>query len=106
MGDLGLKIGRQVDDMDGSKGTFLGADTTTDAQSLRDEGDLGLGGHLDAQLSRANDRTGLFAFLTTFLWLSVSLFVAATFTNFRFALLVQTKSGVSECSVIAYQRLV
>ena len=31
MGDLGLEIGRQIDDVDGTKWAFFGANTTTDA---------------------------------------------------------------------------
>lgn len=31
MGDLGLEVGWQIDDVDRSKGTFLRTDTTTNA---------------------------------------------------------------------------
>lgn len=41
MGDLGLEVRGQVDDVDGIKGAFLGADTASNTQSLGDEGDLG-----------------------------------------------------------------
>ena len=34
MGDLCLQIGWQVDDIDGSKGAFLGTDTTTYTQAF------------------------------------------------------------------------
>ncbi len=47
MCDLGLKVGRQVDDGNSPERTFLGTDTTTNAQSLGDVGDLGLGGDFD-----------------------------------------------------------
>lgn len=40
VGDLSLKIGGQVDDVDGVEGAFLRADTATDTEALRDEGDL------------------------------------------------------------------
>jgi len=46
--DLCLKVGRQVDDVDGIKGTLLRADTTTDTQALGDEGDLAVGRDFDA----------------------------------------------------------
>ncbi len=67
MGDLGLEVGGQVDDVDGVEGTFLGADTATDTQALRNEGDLGGRVDFDAQLARADDGTRLFAFLPAFL---------------------------------------
>lgn len=67
MRDLGLEVGGQVDDVDGIKGTLLGADTATNAQALRDEGDFGTGVDLDAQFARADYGTRLFAFLSTFL---------------------------------------
>lgn len=72
MGDLGLEVRGQIDDVDGVEGTFLRADTTTDTQSLRDEGDLGCVVHLDTQLARADDGARLFAFLSAFLWLALS----------------------------------
>lgn len=67
MGDLGLEVRGQVDDVDGVKRTLLGTDTASDAQALRDEGDLGGRVYFDAQLARAHHGTGLFAFLPTFL---------------------------------------
>ena len=54
MGDLRLEVGRQVDDVDGVEGTFLGADTAADAQPLANKGDFAGGVDLDAQLSRSN----------------------------------------------------
>lgn len=54
--DLRLEIGGQVDDVDGVKGAFLGADTASNAQALGDEGDLGLGRDFNAQLAGSNDR--------------------------------------------------
>jgi hypothetical protein len=67
MRDLGLEVGGQIDDVDGVEGTFLRADTATDAEALRNEGDLGRVGHFDAQLARADNGTRLLAFLSTFL---------------------------------------
>ena len=40
VGDLGLEVGGQVDDVNGSEWALLGTDTTTNAQALGDEGDL------------------------------------------------------------------
>lgn len=67
MGDLGLEVGGQVDDVDGVEGTFLGTDTASNAEALRDEGDFGGIVDFDAQLARADDGTRLFAFLPAFL---------------------------------------
>ncbi len=67
MGDLGLKIRRQVDDVDCTKGAFLGTNTTTDAETFGDECDLGLRSDFDTELAGANDRTGFLAFLSAFL---------------------------------------
>lgn len=54
MGDLSLEIGWQVDDGNGIERAFLRADTTTNAKTFRNEGDLGVGRNLDAELARAN----------------------------------------------------
>lgn len=67
MCDLGLEVGRKVDDVDGTEWTFLGTDTATNTQTLGNEGDFGFGGHFNTQLACAHHGTGLFAFLTTFL---------------------------------------
>jgi hypothetical protein len=72
VGDLGLEVGGQVDDVDGVEGAFLRADTATDTQALRDEGDLGLGGDFDAQLARTDYGTRLLAFLPAFLRFALS----------------------------------
>lgn len=69
MGDLTLEIGGQVDDVDGAEGTFLGADTAADAQTLGDEGYLGLRADFDAQLAGPDDGARLLALLSTFLGL-------------------------------------
>jgi len=57
MCDLGFEIGRQVYDVDGIEWAFLGANTASNTESLRDEGDFGLGGHFDAELASSNDGT-------------------------------------------------
>jgi len=67
MRDVRLEIGWQIDDIDSSKGTFLWADTTTDAKTLRDEGDLGRRIHFDTETATSNDGAGFFAFLSAFL---------------------------------------
>lgn len=67
MRNLGLEIRGQIDNVDGIKGALLGANTASDAETFGDEGDLGLGGDFDAQLSRAHDGAGLFALLPAFL---------------------------------------
>jgi hypothetical protein len=67
VGDLGLQVGGQVDDGDGTEGTLLGADTATDAKGFGDKGDLRFGGHFNAKLTRANHGARLLALLTTFL---------------------------------------
>lgn len=71
MGDLGFKIGRQVDNVDGTEWAFLRTDTTTYAKALRDEGNLGIRGHLDTELACAHHRARLLAFLSTFLWFAL-----------------------------------
>jgi hypothetical protein len=71
MGDLGLEIGGQVDDVDGVEGAFLWADTASDAEALRNEGDLGGRVDFDTQFARADDWARLFAFLSAFLGLAL-----------------------------------
>lgn len=71
MGDLGIQVCRQVDDMNGTERAFLRADTAANAEALRDEGDLGIRRDLDAELPGSNDGARLFAFLATFLLQSV-----------------------------------
>jgi len=43
VGDLGLEVGRQVDNGDCAEGTLLRADTTSYAETLGDEGQTGFG---------------------------------------------------------------
>lgn len=67
MGDLSFEVRGQVDDVNGAKGTFFRADTTADAQTLRDVCNLGFRGDFDTELSRSDHRAGFLAFLSTFL---------------------------------------
>lgn len=69
VGDLGLEVGGQVDDVNGSEWALLGTDTTTNAQALGDEGDLRSGIDFNAKLASADHRARLLALLTTFLQL-------------------------------------
>lgn len=64
---MSLEVRGQVDDVDGGERTFLWTDTTTDAQSLRDVGNLRLGRDFNAQFASTHDRAGFLAFLSTFL---------------------------------------
>lgn len=79
MGDLGFQVGGQVDDVNGAKGAFLGADTATNAQSFGDVGDFRVRGDLDAKLARADHGARLLTLLATFLFslLAPCLWVAA-----------------------------
>lgn len=67
VGNLGLQVGRQVDDMDSAERTFLGTDTAANAKAFGNEGDLGFGAHFDTELSGTDDGAGLLALLATFL---------------------------------------
>jgi len=67
MGHLGFEVRWKIDDVDGTKRTFLRANTATDTETFRDICDFGLGSDFDAQFAGADDRAGLFAFLPTFL---------------------------------------
>lgn len=68
VGDLRLEVGWQVDNVDGAKWALLWAYTTSNAERLRDEGDLGGWINLNTESSRADDWAGLLALLATFLW--------------------------------------
>jgi len=68
--DLRLEVGGQVDDVDGIEWTLLRADTASDAQAFRDEGDLAFGSDFDAEFARPHDRARLLALLATFLRLA------------------------------------
>jgi len=65
--DLGLEVGRQVDNGNRIERAFLWANTASDTQALRDESDLGLGCDFYAKLASADYRTTLLAFLPAFL---------------------------------------
>lgn len=71
MGDLSLQVGGQVDNVNRTERAFFRTDTTTNAETLRDEGDFGLRGDFDAKLACANNRARLLALLTTFLRLAL-----------------------------------
>jgi hypothetical protein len=71
VGDLRFKIGRQVDDVDGTERTFFRADTASNAEALRDEGDLRFRAHFNAELASAHHGAGLLAFLSAFLYFSL-----------------------------------
>jgi len=67
VGDLGLEIGWQIDDVDCSEWAFLWADTATNAQTFGDEGNLGGIFDFDTETATADDRAGFLALLSTFL---------------------------------------
>lgn len=73
VGDLAFQVGGQVDDVNCAKWAFLRTDTTSNAQRLGDEGDLGGGVDFNAKLARADHRARLLALLTTFLQKLVSI---------------------------------
>lgn len=56
VGDLCLEVGRQVDNVDSTEGTFLRADTATDTETFGNEGDFRLGCHFDTELACADHR--------------------------------------------------
>jgi hypothetical protein len=66
VGNLALKIGGQVDNVDRIKRAALWANTTTDTERLGDKGQLGVGLDFDTELSATNDGARFFALLTTF----------------------------------------
>lgn len=57
MGDLSLKIGWQVDDMNGTEWALLWTDTTTDTESLRDVGNFRFGSDFDTEFAGPDNRT-------------------------------------------------
>jgi hypothetical protein len=67
VGDLGFQVCGQVDNVDGTEGTFLRTDTATDTKAFRDESDLGFRRHFDTELSGTDDGARLFTLLATFL---------------------------------------
>lgn len=64
VGDLALEVRWQVDNGDGVERALLGADTTTDAERLGNEGEARVGSDLNAELATADNGAGLFAFLS------------------------------------------
>ena len=71
MGDLGFEVCWQIDDVDGIEWTFLGTDTTANAESLGYESNLGVGGHFNTQFTSTDNRTRFFALLSAFLGLAL-----------------------------------
>jgi hypothetical protein len=67
VGDLGLEVCGQVDDVDGTEWALLGTDTTADTEALRDVSYLGLGSDFDAEFASSHNGAGFLAFLSTFL---------------------------------------
>lgn len=55
MGDLSLEIGRQIDNVYGVEGAFLRADTATNAETFRNEGNASVCIDFDTEFSGAND---------------------------------------------------
>lgn len=75
MGDVGLEIRRQIDDVDCSEWALLGANTASNTKGFRDERDLGFRGDLDAETSTAHHRARFLALLTTFLFVKSLAFI-------------------------------
>lgn len=72
MGDVRFEVGRQVDDVDCTKRAFLGTDTTSNAETLGDESNLGFGGDFDTETSASHHRARFLTLLPTFLYGSIS----------------------------------
>lgn len=67
VGDLCVQIGGQVDDGNGVEWAFLRTDTTSNTETLGDEGELGVGSNFDTKFSTADNRTRSFALLSALL---------------------------------------
>lgn len=67
MGDLGFEVGWEVDNCNCSERALLGANTASNTQTLRYEGDFRLGSNLNTESSTPHYRTGFLAFLSAFL---------------------------------------
>ena len=67
VGDVRFEISWQIDNVDGAERTFLGTDTASNTQSLRDKGDLGFRGDFDAETSASHNWARFLAFLSAFL---------------------------------------
>jgi hypothetical protein len=72
MRNMGLEVGRQIDDVDGSKRAFFRTNAATNAQTLGDEGNLRFGSDFDAETTASNNGARLFAFLSAFLYRACS----------------------------------
>ena len=68
MRHLGFEVCWQIDNVNGTEGTFLWADAAANAKAFGDVGNFGLGSDFDAELAGSDHGAGLFAFLSTFLW--------------------------------------
>lgn len=81
--NLSLEVCGQVDNVNGTKRAFLWTDTTTNTQTLRNVGNLGLGRNFYAKFASSDDRAGFLAFLTAFLfgseWFLCLVSIAHTF---------------------------
>jgi hypothetical protein len=71
VGDLLGETLRQVDDLDGLEGTSFRAETTSDAESLREIADLRLGAYFNALLSLHVEGAGTFALLSALFGLAL-----------------------------------
>lgn len=70
MGSLLVKVGWQINNLDGLKGTFFGTNRATDAMFFRNEaGGIGVL-HYNALFSLNVDRASFFAFKRALLWLA------------------------------------
>lgn len=67
MGNLRFEIRWQIDNVDSSERALLWADTTSNAKTLGDEGNLGLGSDFNTETPTSHDGAGLLAFLSAFL---------------------------------------
>lgn len=73
---LSLQTLRQIDDGDGFEWALLDTNAAANAEGLRDEGDLGGGRDLDAELAQPHHWALPTALLIAFLW-----FTFLTFYN-------------------------
>ncbi len=67
MGDLGLQVRRQVDNVNSTKRAFLHADTTPNTESFRNECDPRVRCDFDTEFTGPHNGARLFTLLTTFL---------------------------------------
>lgn len=67
VGDVGFKVGWQIDNVDGSEGAFLWANTTSNTQVFRDKGDLRGRTDFDTELSTSDHWARFLTLLSTFL---------------------------------------